>query len=164
MFIFYKCIQKHTKCDLFVCGDTLSLMACGYSLRRLFMNYNEPTNQEFLVSTSYFASSCLELSFLSPRISFGNLLWLLLFGVALRFRFSFACSPPCLLLLQCSFFHFLFLRHSFHYLGGGGWSGQQRLFCLLFLLILLKPSSLPALFQRQLLSLDQHLCNTFAHH
>ena len=123
MFIFGECIKK-TQSMIYLYVVTHLGYSNGlriYPLRRLFINYNEPTNQECLVSTSYFASSCLELSFLSPRISLGNLLWLLLFGVALRFRFSFACSPPCLLLLllQCSFFHFLFLRHSFHYLGGG---------------------------------------------
>ena len=46
VFIFNKYIQEHTEYDLFVCGDTLGLMACGYSLRRLFMNYNEPTYQQ----------------------------------------------------------------------------------------------------------------------
>ena len=73
-------------------------------------------------------------------------------------------------LLHVCFFFFNALSSIFFFLDirsiiwEGGWSGQQRLFCLLFLLILLKPSSLPALFQRQLLSLDQHSCNTFAHH
>ena len=74
--------KKHTKYDLFVCGDTLSLMAYVYSLRRLFMNYNESTHQEYVLAgsdynhlfgfyftSSHFASSCVELSFLSPNIA-----------------------------------------------------------------------------------------------
>ena len=89
---------------------------------------------------------------------FDEFLWLFLFGVALRFRFSFACPPPFLLLLQYSFFFLsIFFFLDIPSISEGIWSGQQLSF-LLFLLILLKPSSLPALFQRQLLVLDQHSC------
>ena len=35
---------------LFLCVDTLSLMACVYSLRQLFMNYNELTHQEYVLA------------------------------------------------------------------------------------------------------------------
>ena len=119
------------------------------------------STKSFLVSTSsHFASSWLELSFLTHR--FGNLR-LFLFSVALWFRFSFACSSPFLLLLQYSFFlpsvHFLLLlRHSIHL-----WSGQQHLPCLLFLVILLNDLSIPAMFQRHLLAFSISTHVTFFH-
>ena len=69
-FIFSKCIQKYTEYDLFVCGDTLCLMASVYSLRRLCMNYNESTHQEYVLTRSnhnllfgfYFLLFCFPMS------------------------------------------------------------------------------------------------------
>ena len=118
-----------------------------------------------LVSTSYyFASSSFKLSFLSPHVALGNFSDyspLVLICISVSFsrvllRFCFFCDS--LFLLSFHFF-FLDIRSIF----GGIWFGQQWLSCLLFLLIFLKASYLPALFQRQLLALDQHSCNIFAH-
>ena len=116
-FIFSKCIQKHTEYDLFVCGDTLCLMASVYSLRRLFMNYNESTHQKYVLTRSddnllfgfyfflfYFLKSWTFFPFTTRR--FREFLRLFPFGADLYFSFFFACSPPFLLFLQCSFSSF----------------------------------------------------------
>ena len=85
-----------------------------------------PSTNYFLVSTSsHFASSCLELSFLSPRIAFGNFsdyspLVLICISVSFSrvlFRFCFFCNS--LFLLS---FHFFLLRHLFHFLGDLVWA------------------------------------------
>ena len=109
-------IQKHTKYDLFVCGDTLSLMACGYSLRRLFMNYNEPTHPEYVLAGSdykHFFSFCFLMSwtffpFTTHQFGESSLvitLWCC-FAVPFLFRvFSsmFASSSSSMLFLPFSF-------------------------------------------------------------
>ena len=124
-FIFSKCIQKHTEYNIFLCSDTLCLMASVYSLRRLCMNYNESTHQEYVLTRSdykilfgfYFFLFCFLMSwtffpFTTRRIR--EFLRLLPFGVDLYFSFFY--------LLQFSFFllccHFLFDRQAFCFCNG----------------------------------------------
>ena len=103
MFIFSKCIQKHTEYDIFLCGDTLCLMASVYSLRRLCMNYNESTHQEYVLTRSdynllfvfyfllfYFLKSWTFFPFTTRR--FREFLRLLPFGVDLYFSFFLSSS------------------------------------------------------------------------
>ena len=99
MFIFSECIQKHTEYDLFLCGDTLCLMASVCSLKRLFMNYNESTHQEYVLTRSdynlFFGFYSLLFSFLMSwtffpftRHRFREFLRLLPFGIDLYFSFN----------------------------------------------------------------------------
>ena len=143
-FIFSKCIQKYTEYDLFVCGDTLCLMASVYSLRRLFMNYNESTHQEYVLTRSnynllfvfyfllfYFLKSWTFFPFTTRR--FREFLRLLPFGVDLYFSFFFIFfNSLSFFLLSC---HFLFDRQAFCFCGGFTLYGNGFL-SFLFLLFL----------------------------
>ena len=68
--IFSKCIQKHQNMICFVSGDTVSVRDCVYSFRRVLISYNEPTQQEYILTGSdyshlfgfYFFSSCFLMS------------------------------------------------------------------------------------------------------
>ena len=147
MFIFGECIQKKHKVDLFVCGDTLSLIAHPSGIimspptRNTYWLGVITSTKYFLVSTSsHFASLCLELSFLSPRVTLGNFsdyssLVLLCGSVSLSrvlLRFCFFFSSFSFFLHFC---HFLFHRRVFYFYGGFTLDGNDFL-SFLFLLFL----------------------------
>ena len=108
--------KKTHKVDLFVCGDTLSLIAHPSGIimspptRNTYWLGVITSTKYFLVSTSsHFASLCLELSFLSPRVALGNFsdyssLVLLCGSVPLRVFSSVFASSSSILFL---FFFFL---------------------------------------------------------
>ena len=121
-----------------------------------------------LVSTSsYFASSSIEFSFLSERIAFRNFFdYSPLVLICISVSFSFVLLRFCFFFFFNSLsFHFLLVSHSFHFRGGLDWTATAFLspFSAYSLEIFISSSAVP-ISTSGLESASIHICNIFAQH
>ena len=122
-----------------------------------------------LVSTSsYFASSSIEFSFLSQRIAFRNFFdYSPLVLICISVSFSFVLLRFCFFFFffNSLSFHFLLAKHSFHFRGDLVWTATTFLspFSVYSLEIFISSSAVPTLTSGPG-SASIHICNIFAQH